>query len=130
MPRVTRTLASFYTLSQMDGQEIIRHRSIDDLSLHVAYVGQWFLVAFVAASFLGQLVVVALSVPDSLLAFTVAFLVQLVVSVLGAVQGFLAISSDDHSRVYVVIRLLAVPPSSSLAEISHDLLRVYYVGRS
>ena len=34
--------------------------------LHVAYVGQWFLVAFVAVSFLGQLVVVALSVPDSL----------------------------------------------------------------
>ena len=38
----------------------------------------------------------------------VAFLVQLIVCVLGAVQGFLAVSSDDHSRVYLVIRLLAV----------------------
>ena len=75
----------------------------------IAYVGQWFLVAFVAVSFLGQLVVVALSVPDSLVAFlAVAFLVQLVVCVLGAVQAFHAVSSDDHSRVYLVIRLLAV----------------------
>ena len=42
--------------------------------LHVAYVGQWFLVAFVAVSFLGQIVDVALSVPDSLVAFlAVAF---------------------------------------------------------
>ena len=88
--------------------------------LHVAYVGQWFLVAFVAVSFLGQLVVVALSVPDSLVAFlAIAFLVQLVVCILGAVQGFLAVSSDNHSRVYLVIRLLAV--LASLAEISHDL---------
>ena len=72
---------------------------------------------------------VALSVPDSLVAFlAVAFLGQLVVSVLGAVQGFLAVSSDDHSRIYLVIRLLAV--LASLAEISHDLLRAYYVGRS
>ena len=77
--------------------------------LHVAYVGQWFLVAFVAVSFLGQLVVVALSVPDSLVAFlAVAFLIQLVVCVLGAVQAFHTVSSDDHSRIYLVIRLLAV----------------------
>jgi len=63
---------------------------------------------------------VALSVPDSLVAFlAIAFLVQLVVSVLGAVQGFLAVSSDNHSRVYLVIQLLAV--LASLAEISHDL---------
>ena len=84
--------------------------------LHVAYVGQWFLVAFVAVSFLGQLVVVPLSVPDSLVAFlAVASLVQLVVCVRGAVQAFHAdVSSDDHSRVYLVIRLLAVLASSRL----------------
>ena len=58
------------------------------------------LVAFLVVSPLGQHVVVALSVLDSLVAFlAVAFLVQFVVCVLGAVQGFLAISSDDHSHV-------------------------------
>ena len=87
-----------------------------------------FLVAFVAVSFLGQLVVVALSVPDSLVAFlAVAFLVQLVVCLLGTVQGVLVVSSDYHSRIYLVFRLLAV--LASLAEISHDLLSTY-VGRS
>ena len=41
---------------------------------------------------------VALTVPDSLVAFfAVAFLSQLVVCILGAVQGFLTVSSDDHS---------------------------------
>ena len=87
------------------------------------------LVASSIVSSLGQLVVVALSVTDSLVAFfAVAFLGQLVVCVLGAVQGFLAVSSDYHSRVYLVIRLLAV--LASLAEISHDPLRAYYVGKS
>ena len=63
--------------------------------LHVAYVGQWFLVAFVAVSFLGQLVVVALSVPDSFVAFlAIAFLVQFVVCVRGAVL----VSVPDSSR--------------------------------
>ena len=44
------------------------------------YVGQWFLMAFLAVSCLGQLVVVALSVPDSLVQafFAVAFLSRLV----------------------------------------------------
>ena len=77
------------------------------------YIGQWFLMAFLAVSCLGQLVVVALSVPDSL------------------VQAFFAVASvslyslrswrfsDDHSCVYLVIRLLVV--LASLAEISHDL---------
>ena len=43
-------------------------------------VSAWFLVAFLAVSTLGQLVVVALSVPDSLVQafFAVAFLSQLV----------------------------------------------------
>ena len=52
------------------------------------YVGQWFLMAFLAVSCLGQLVVVALSVPDSLVQafFAVAFLSQLVVCVLGTSQ--------------------------------------------
>ena len=72
--------------------------------LHVDYVG-WFLVTFLVVSSLGKLVVIALSVPDSprVAFFAVAFLGQLVVCVLGTVQRFLAVSSDDHSRVYLVI---------------------------
>ena len=64
------------------------------------YVGQWFLMAFLAVSCLGQLVVVALSVPDSLVQ---AFLPWPFSVSLYSLHSWRF--SDNHSCVYLVILL-------------------------